>query len=76
MSELKVTKKRPNDLLDFILKKFEIVSDYCLAKELKVLPPYLCKARKNNNISPKLILKIHDRFGMSIAEIKSFLKKE
>jgi hypothetical protein len=76
MSETRMIKKRPHKLLDFILEKFEIVSDYRLAKELKVLPPCLCKARKNDKISAELILSIHDRFGMSIAEIKSFLKKE
>jgi hypothetical protein len=75
MSETRMIKKRPHKLLDYILEKFEIVSDYRLAKELKVLPPCLCKARKNNKVSADLILQIHDRFGMSISEIKSFLKE-
>lgn len=75
MSETQMIKKRPHKLLDYILEKFEIVSDYRLAKELKVLPPCLCKARKNNKVSADLILKIHDRFNMPISEIKSFLKE-
>lgn len=61
-------------LLDYLKTRFEIKNDRQLAKELGFSTPTISKIRTGKyNVSAELIIAIHERFNMTIKEIKSFL---
>ena len=62
----------PHVLLDYLRRTYDLKNDFMLAKALGVLPPQISKIRnKKSEITPTMILAIHDAFGMEIKEIKA-----
>jgi plasmid maintenance system antidote protein VapI len=62
-------------LLDELLKRFEIKNDRQLSDRLDVAPPVISRIRnKKANASSDFIIRVHEVFGLPIAEIKELLK--
>jgi transcriptional regulator with XRE-family HTH domain len=62
----------PHVLLDYLRRTYDLKNDSLLAKALGVLPPQISKIRnKRSEVTPTMILAIHDAFGMEIKEIKA-----
>lgn len=58
-------------LIDYLLSEYNIRNDAELARVLKVPPPTISKLRNGHTtLQATMILRIHDTFGMSIANIK------
>ena len=63
-----------NTLLDLVAEKIGARNDAQLARGLEVAPPVISKIRHNRlPVGAALIIKIHERTGMPVAEIKSYL---
>jgi len=68
---------QPNKLLDEIKKRHEIRTDTELAKFLFSSPAAISDFRRGRkHLSPLLLLKIHDRAGMSIDEIRKLSREQ
>jgi len=62
-------------LLDELQSRFEIKNDRQLSERLDVAPPIISRIRNGkSNVSADIMIKIHEVFGLSIAEIKELLK--
>lgn len=60
-----------NNLLDVLLHRHELKTDAALAKTLRVAPPIISKLRHGKQeLTPTLILNIHETFAMPVAEIR------
>lgn len=58
-------------LLDYLRSEYNLHSDAALAERLEVSPPVISKLRTGRiNLSPSIILRIHDAFDIPIAKIK------
>jgi plasmid maintenance system antidote protein VapI len=58
-------------LIDYLLSEYNIRNDAELARVLQVPPPTISKLRNGRtSLQATMILRIHDTFGMSIANIK------
>jgi plasmid maintenance system antidote protein VapI len=58
-------------LIDYLLSEYNIRNDAELARVLQVPPPTISKLRNGRtSLHATMILRIHDTFGMSIANIK------
>ena len=64
----------PNRLFDCLLTLKKMRSDAALSRFLKVTPPVISKIRSGQvNISPNLLLKIHDAYNIPINELRALL---
>jgi plasmid maintenance system antidote protein VapI len=60
-----------NDLIDHLISVANLRSDAALAKIIGVHPPTISKLRHGHvNLTPSVILKIHEAFDIPIKEIK------
>lgn len=63
-------------LLDHIQATYEIKNDRHLAEALDISTPVISRIRnKKAGVSSDMIIRIHETFGMSIAEIKALCKE-
>lgn len=63
-----------NKLLDIVLAQQNIKNDAALSKVLEMAPPQLSKIRSGKQpVGPTLILNLHERFAMPVAEIRALL---
>jgi len=61
-------------LLDVLKKNYELKNDAEISRKLDVAPPIISRIRNGKcSASAEIIIKIHEVFGMSIADIKSHL---
>lgn len=58
-------------LFDAIRKRFGLNSDKALAHRLGVGPSAISKARSNLSLSDTLILRMHERLPIPVAEIRA-----
>lgn len=65
-----------NPLLDYLLVKHDLKNDFALCKLLKITPPMVSKIRHGRNVSDGLILAIHERLGMPVAEIRALIPQK
>ena len=58
-------------LLDYLRREYNLPSDAALAEAMEVSPPVISKLRNGHtNLTASMMLRIHDVFGISIANIK------
>jgi plasmid maintenance system antidote protein VapI len=58
-------------LLDTLRKRFDIKSDSALARELGMTAPDISKLRSGMRLlSPRTILRIHERWNLTVKEIR------
>lgn len=63
-------------LLDFLKDRLHCVNDYELAREIGCAPSMISKFRHGTcGVSAALIIEMHEKFGMSIAEIKLLIEQ-
>jgi len=63
------------ELLDELLKRFNIKNDRQLSEKLDVAPPVISRIRnKKAKASSDFIIRVHEVFELPIAEIKGLLK--
>ena len=59
-------------LLDELIARFNVKNDRQLAKALGISTPVVSRIRNNKSaVSADIIIRIHEVYGMPIAEIKS-----
>lgn len=64
-------------LFDFLKTEYGLPSDRQLCAALGIKPPLLSKIRNGVlRVSSDVIILIHEKTGMSIADIKDFLKED
>lgn len=62
-------------LLDELQSRFEIKNDRQLAARLDVSTPVLSRIRNGKcAVSAEIMIRVHEVFGLPIAEIKEFCK--
>jgi len=65
-----------NRLFNEIMFRHKLQTDTQLAKLLFVSPAFICNVRAGRkNLSPRLILAIYDRAGLTIEEIRQYAKE-
>ena len=70
----KTQKKPAHKLLDYLTENFDLKSDFHLAMELNKTPSAICKFRAGaREITPSMIIAIHERFDMPVKKIKELL---
>lgn len=58
-------------LLDYLRREYKLRSDAALAERLEISQPVISKLRTGRiNLTPSIILRIHDAFDIPIAKIK------
>lgn len=63
-----------NNLLDELIKRFQLKNDAALCRRLKVPPPQVSKIRHDRlRVTPALLLKIYDATGLSIDDLRAWL---
>lgn len=61
----------PHKLLDTIIARRSLKNDAALAVALECAPPVVSKLRNRTlPLGPALILRMHENFGMPVAEIR------
>ncbi len=61
-------------ILDVLKEKYDLKNDAAIAKALEIAPPIVSRIRNaKSNVSAEIILKIHETFGMPVADIKALL---
>lgn len=66
-----------NELLDAIITHYSLKNDAALCRLLEVAPPIVSKVRHQRiGLSDDLILRIHERTGMPVREIKTRLGRK
>lgn len=69
--------KNPHILFDTIIKEFDLKNDAALAKFLDVSAPVISKIRSNKlNIGGDYILRVYDKTGWHIDDIRDMLKEQ
>lgn len=64
-------------LLDQLIAKFKLKNDAAIARTLDVGPPVISKIRNRVlPVSDGMILRIHERMGVSVANIRALIAKE
>lgn len=59
-------------LLDELIARFNVKNDRHLAKELGISTPVISRVRNGKSaVSAEFIIRIHEVYGMPIAEIKA-----
>lgn len=61
---------KPNRLIDTLITEQRLKHGYALSTFLDVLPSTITKIRKGQVVTGDLMIRIHERTGMSIARIK------
>lgn len=68
--------KVPHALLDYLRDKYKLPNDAALARELNSSAPVLSRIRNGEkNIGATLILAIHEKLGMPVAEIRKLSRE-
>jgi hypothetical protein len=67
--------KTPNAFLDRIKESKKLKTDLQIAMALKSSPVDICRARKTNKISAKLILNAHLLTNISVLELLALANK-
>jgi plasmid maintenance system antidote protein VapI len=66
----------PHALMDDLRNRLHCVNDRELAREIGCAPSMISKFRHGSlQVSPALILDMHEKFGMSVAEIKMLIQR-
>jgi plasmid maintenance system antidote protein VapI len=66
--------KANHKLLDFLIKSRNMENDAQLARVLEIAPARLSKIRhKIHRVSADFILLVHDKLGLSVAEIRALI---
>lgn len=75
MQSKKESQKKPaHKLLDYLTENFDLKSDFQLAMELNKTPSSICKFRSGRReITPAIILAVHERFDIPVKKIKELL---
>lgn len=60
-------------MLDTLRKQYDIKSDAALARELEVQSSVISKLRSGSPLGATMILRIHEYFGMPVAEIRALV---
>lgn len=64
-----------NALLDHLIERFNLKNDAHLSRKLEVAPPVISKIRhKLLGVGAVMILRIHDVFGISVADIRKLIE--
>lgn len=63
-------------LLDFLLDSRQLKNDAALCRLLGIMPPVISKVRHGRPVSPELILRIHEKLGMPVADIRALIPKK
>lgn len=63
-------------LFDFLKDKFRLKNDAALSVALDVAPPVISKIRHGSKITPGMMIRIHEAFHVSIAEIRQLISEE
>ncbi|MDQ9169657.1 helix-turn-helix transcriptional regulator [Oxalobacteraceae bacterium R-40] len=67
----------PDHLLDMLKALKDLQNDAALSHALQVAPPIISKIRNGRmNISPGMLLRIHDVFGIPLADLRKLLTEE
>lgn len=67
--------ENPNHLLDSVLLHLKLKNDAALCRVLEVKPPVISKIRHGKlAIGPLMLLRLHDRTGLSIAQLRHLLQ--
>jgi plasmid maintenance system antidote protein VapI len=77
-SVMQIEQKKPNHagaLLDALIEKLQLKNDAALCRRLEVPPPVISKIRHRKlPVGPTLLIRMHEESGLSIRELKSYLK--
>lgn len=66
--------QNPNYFLDSLLVHMKLKNDAALARFIEVAPPVISKLRHQVlPVSARLLIKLHDASGLSIAELRDLL---
>ena len=69
-------KVMPNALVDHLLQKLNIKNDQQLANYFEVFPAVISKIRNHRmEVSANMILLIHEKIGMPVAEIRELINE-
>jgi plasmid maintenance system antidote protein VapI len=61
-------------LLDTVKERYSVKNDAELSRKLDVPPPTISKIRSGKiSVSADMILRIHETFGMPVADIRALL---
>lgn len=72
MDSTEKRQRNQHTLFDYLTETFGIKNDVQLALEVGITPSALSKFRsKKRRVTPTLIIAIHKRYGVPIAEIES-----
>lgn len=64
-------------LLDHLIWKFKLKNDAAIARTLDVGPPVISKIRNRIlPVSDGMILRIHERMGVSVPNIRALIAKD
>eukprot|EP01036_Dinobryon_divergens_P006869 gene6869-9129_t len=64
-------------LFDYLLEQHKLKNDAALARELKLPPPDISKARNGKRaIGASLILNLHETFGIPVTMIRDHMEKK
>lgn len=66
--------ENPNYLLNAVLAHLKLKNDAALCRLLDINPPVISKIRHGKlSIGPLMLLRLHDKTGMSIAQLRALL---
>jgi plasmid maintenance system antidote protein VapI len=61
-------------LIDYLVERLNLKNDAALAKEVGLAPPTISKLRHGVlPVSPFILIQLHDKTGMSIADLRAIL---
>lgn len=74
MASAAVKKNNSGKLFDSLLHTLHLKNDAALARLLAVAPPVISKVRHGrSSMSPALILLVHEKTGMPVADIRTLI---
>lgn len=62
-----------SNLFDALREELQIHNDAALSRVLEVEPAAICRGRKDDEISDRMILRIHERTGKPVVDIRALL---
>lgn len=66
--------KQAHTMLDFVIEVHKLKNDRGLARVLEVAQPTISKIRRRHlPMSSEIILRMHERLGMPVAEIRKLI---
>ena len=63
-------------LIDFLIERYSLKNDAALCRRLKIEPPMVSKVRHGREVSDSLILTVHEKLGMPVADIRALIPKK